>query len=109
MSAFLVLDPRLKLTYYREMKWEKRYIDEASVAISAHYRSEYAPSRGEESQHESNEEDELVAYIYKRRKIEKVKADELQSYLRAPCAQPFDKNMTVLTWWKVCIRRNTIV
>jgi hypothetical protein len=106
MSAFLVLDPRLKLAYYQEMNWEKKYIDEASIAISVHYRCEYAPSLEEESQHEDNEEDELVAYIYKRRKIEKVKGDELQSYLRAPCVQPFDKNMTVLTWWKVCMARS---
>lgn len=54
---------------------------------------------GEESQHESNGEDELVSYIYKRRKIEY--QDELETYLKAPCAPPFDKNTSVLTWWQV--------
>jgi hypothetical protein len=82
------------------MKWDKKYITQAKVAISAHYRTEYAPPLADEPQNEDNEEDELVAYIYKRRKIEKL--DELELYLKAPCVPPFDKNTNVLIWWKVC-------
>jgi len=51
----------------------------------------------DKSQYESNREDELIAYIYKYHKIEKVK-DEFKSYLNVEHVKKFDKNMTALEW-----------
>jgi len=97
---FLVLDPRLKLNYYRETGWDRVFIAQARTTITTHYRTKYAPPPGEEPQVENDQEDELVAYIYKRRRVQRV--DELEEYLKTSCAPPFDTNTTVLTWWKVC-------
>lgn len=69
------------------------------MTITTHYQTKYAPTPGEEPLME-NDEDELVTYIYKRRRVERV--DELEEYLNTTCAPLFDKNTTVLTWWKVC-------
>ena len=75
----------------------KKYIDKTTIAISVHYQSKYALNLVDKSQYESNREDELIAYIYKYHKIEKVK-DEFKSYLNVEHVKKFDKNMTALEW-----------
>ncbi len=99
MFFFLVLHLRLKLNYYRKTGWKRTYIAQAKTTITTHYRTKYAPTPGEDLRVENRDDDELVTYIYKRQRVERV--DELEEYLKTPCVPPFDKNTNVLIWWKV--------
>ena len=97
----LVLDPRLKFEYYKEMKCEQKYIDAAEKAFRDQYQSNYAPLPEVGQPEETEEEDEIIKHIYKRHRVEK--RDELELYL-AKSNVNFDNNMDILVWWKVCNR-----
>ena len=90
----LALDPRLKLFYYEEHDWEKQYIDKAKETVSRIYHSQYAPT-GTVHQEADEEEDDLIAHIYKKRQNE---GDEFELYLKAPRAP---RKADGLQWWKV--------
>jgi len=100
-TYLLVLDPRLKLQYYKDMKWEQEYIDAAEKAFRNQYQSNYAPLPEVGLPEETEEEDEMIKHIYKRHKVEK--QDELELYFEKSDVK-FEKNMDVLAWWKVCNR-----
>jgi len=91
----LALDPRLKLFYYEEHDWEKQYIDKAKETVSQIYHSQYAPI-GTVHQKADEEEDDLIAHIYKRWQNEG--DDEFELYLKAPRAP---RKADGLQWWKV--------
>jgi hypothetical protein len=91
----LALDPRLKLFYYEEHDWEKQYIDKAKETVSRIYHSQYAPI-GTVHQEADEEEDDLIAHIYKKRQNEG--DDEFELYLKAPRAP---RKADGLQWWKV--------
>ena len=100
MIFLLVLDPRLKLDYYRDNNWEANFINNAHQVIKDIYQSGYAPNLTVFSNPENNdieEEDDLTAHIYKRQQIVR-DDDELDAYLKSPNAPP---KTDVLTWWKV--------
>lgn len=92
---FLVLDPRLKLTYHRNNNWEERYINEARKSITDLYKSQYAPVI-DELVEENPSEDDLFCHIYKKRRLGN--ENELDLYLGAPIV-PGETNL--LQWWKV--------
>ena len=78
---FLVLDPHLKLQYYRDNKWENKFIEGAQNDLNNLYKTSYAST---ESVVISDEcpEDSLLQHIYKRRKA--TNDNELDQYLAAP-------------------------
>jgi hypothetical protein len=98
INIILVLDPRFKLNYYKEQKWEKIFISAAQLKIKEIFRLEYAPNDIEANVNilESDLDDEFSMDIFKRKSY--VKADELDEYLKAPNAPP---KTNVLSWWKV--------
>ncbi|CAJ0910650.1 5676_t:CDS:2, partial [Entrophospora sp. SA101] len=94
-----ILDPRLKLDYYRDNNWEANFINNAHQVIKDIYQSGYAPNLTVFSNSENNdieEDDDLTSHIYKRQQIVR-DDDELDAYLKSPNAPP---KTDVLTWWK---------
>ncbi|CAJ0643384.1 13116_t:CDS:10 [Entrophospora sp. SA101] len=94
-----ILDPRLKLDYYRDNNWEANFINNAHQVIKDIYQSGYAPNLTVFSNPENNdieEEEDLTAHIYKHQQIVR-DDDELDAYLKSPNAPP---KTDVLTWWK---------
>ena len=63
LYIFLVLDPRLKLTYHKNNNWEEKYISEARETISNLYENQYANSVAEADE---LFEDDLFCHIYKK-------------------------------------------
>jgi hypothetical protein len=88
----------LKLDYYKQEGWEKRWIDAAYKTILDAYNASYAPSQEEAAtgEEEGNDEYDIFAHIYKRRRVER--ENELERYLAAECAE---SNIDLLAWWKV--------
>ncbi|CAJ0747751.1 16278_t:CDS:10 [Entrophospora sp. SA101] len=67
-----ILDPRLKLDYYRDNNWEANFINNAHQVIKDIYQSGYAPNLTVFSNSENNdieEEEDLTSHIYKRQQI----------------------------------------
>ena len=95
ITFFLVLDPRLKLQYYRDNKWENKFIEGAQKDLNNLYKTSYAST---ESVVISDEcpEDSLLQHIYKRRKA--TNDNELDQYLAAPVSL---YGTDILNWWKV--------
>ena len=92
---FLVLDPRLKLQYYRDNKWKNKFIEGAQKDLNNLYKTSYAST---ESVVISDEcpEDSLLQHIYKRRKA--TNDNELDQYLAASVSL---YGTDILNWWKV--------
>ena len=99
-TIFLVLDPRLKLTYHRGNNWEEEYIAEAQKTISDLYENQYAPV-AKELVEEDNElsDDDLFCHIYKKQRLSNSE-NELDLYLKTPIVPA---EVDLLQWWKVCI------
>jgi hypothetical protein len=96
---FLVLDPRLKLTYHNDHHWEEQYITEARNSVSDLYEKTYAPGIDQRIQATvtADDDDDLLSHIYKKRRASRTES-ELELYLGSPVV-PGD--VDVLQWWKV--------
>ena len=95
ITFFLVLDPRLKLQYYRDNKWENKFIEGAQNDLNNLYKTSYALTENVVISDECPE-DSLLQHIYKRRKA--TNDNELDQYLAAPVAL---YGTDILNWWKV--------
>lgn len=96
---FLVLDPRLKLTYHNDHNWEKEYIDKAQNDITSLYEEIYA-SVGTPIDQETNNtdvDDDLLSHIYKKPRVSE-SGSELNFYLGSPVVPG---EIDLLQWWKV--------
>ena len=95
---FLVLDPRLKLNYYKDNEWEEPYITEIQNSISDLYQKQYAPlpSTVIESDQNKVRNDNLLNHIYKKRHPSN--ENQLDSYLNSSTMSP---EINLLEWWKV--------
>lgn len=91
------MDPRLKLNYYKENNWERKYINSAQQLIYDVYQAKYASNNSEVSNSENDSEDDLTTHIYKRKRISS-SSNELDLYLKDPNAK---EKTDVLLWWKV--------
>lgn len=94
-NFFLVLDPRLKLQYYIDMKWENEYIEVAQNDLNTLYKVKYAPAENITISDISSE-DSLLQHIYKRQHL--INNNELEQYLAAPVV---NYKTDILQWWKV--------
>ena len=94
---FLVLDPRLKLTYHKNNNWEEKYISEARETISNLYENQYAPPLNSVAEADELFEDDLFCHIYKKRRLSNGKS-ELDLYLGTPTVSG---EVNLLHWWKV--------
>ena len=68
ITFFLVLDPRLKLQYYRDNKWENKFIEGAQNDLNNLYKTSYASTENVVISDECSK-DSLLQHIYKRRKL----------------------------------------
>ena len=99
-----MLDPRLKLDYYRDHKWEKKLITEALQLTRDAYKC-YAPSTdniGKSIKKEaSGEIDVLTKYIYNKKPRLLINEDDLTSYIT--CDRVYYRNggIDTLQWWQV--------
>jgi hypothetical protein len=95
LTFFLVLDPRLKLQYYIDNKWENQFVVAAQNDLNNLYKTSYASP---ENTIISNEypEDSLLQHIYKRQRT--VNNNEVDQYLAAPIVL---YGTDILNWWKV--------
>jgi hypothetical protein len=99
LTSFLVLDPRLKLQYYKEKKWEDKYIEIAQKDLSNLYKTKYTPMENRVILNECPE-DSLLQHIYKRQYVASNNDNELDQYLTTPVAL---YKTDILQWWKVKI------
>lgn len=72
-----VLDPRLKLQYYKDKKWEQLYITIAKRTITDTWANYY--KNKDPVIEESDESDDLLNHVFKKQKTES--NDELKIYL----------------------------
>ena len=89
-----ILDPRLKLEYYREHNWDKRWIEESVKVLTRIYEKDYSVLIADTS--ESSDEEDLCHHLYKRRRS--VKETELDIYLNTPIVH---HKTDVLQWWRL--------
>ena len=89
-----VLDPRLKLQYYKDKKWEKTYIDNATETITNTWKTYYKNSNPVIE--ESDGPDELLVHVFKKKRT--ASNDELTIYLAEEVAT---FTTDILLWWKV--------
>ena len=92
------MDPRLKLTYYKENNIDSRYIKSYKQKITDLWNQKYKPTGNKEIDESSFKLNALSAYIFKKRKI--VYTDELSSYLKE---LPLNHDMDILMYWKVMV------
>lgn len=91
-----VLDPRLKLQYYKNNKWEEHYINTAKKTITTIWTRYYKNT--EPIMDDSDEADDLLDHVFKKRTTES--NDELKIYLGEEVAS---RKCDILLWWKVCL------
>ena len=98
---FLVLDPRIKLAYYKDHGWEERYITGAKNLVMKTYKEHYAPIE-EISTYDAiktfNDVQSHIFSIGKKRRVQK--ENEFDEYLKIPVASI---DTDVLLWWKVSL------
>ncbi|EXX64421.1 hypothetical protein RirG_142870 [Rhizophagus irregularis DAOM 197198w] len=71
------MDPRFKLQYYKDNKWEDSYIQEAKRQVFKLWKSTYKGNSADDDE-SCEDDDELFGHIFKKRKLDK---DELSIYL----------------------------
>jgi hypothetical protein len=96
-----ILDPRLKLDYYRENDWEEEWIQEARTTfdhVFARYHVPSAPAVRESVPVKLSEGADMMTLVCKRRCVAvRSEVSEVKAYLNAP---PAALNADVLAWWK---------
>ncbi|PKY59260.1 hypothetical protein RhiirA4_514776 [Rhizophagus irregularis] len=93
-----ILDPRLKLTYYKDHNWEEEYITEARDDIRKLYDTTYASRIDQNIQDEDLiADDDLLSHIYKKRRTSRNES-ELDLYLGSPIVPG---EVDLLQWWKM--------
>ncbi|CAB5205209.1 unnamed protein product [Rhizophagus irregularis] len=88
-----VMDPRFKLQYYKDNKWEDSYIQEAKRQVFELWKSTYKGNSADDDE-SCEDDDELFGYIFKKRKLDK---DELSIYLDE---KVIPRKTDILAWWK---------
>jgi hypothetical protein len=97
-TAATLIDPRLKLSYHEEHKWEKSYIDAARRQFELLFKQNYYhPVIAAENDNEVDED--LISHIYMQHRSNP-EQDEVNLYLAAARA---NGKAEVLQWWKVII------
>ena len=102
-AAFTVatlIDPRLKLGYHEDHKWEKSFIDAArkqfEIVFKQHYSHLMLAAEGNDEVDEEAEDD-LISHIYMQQRSN-LEQDEVKLYLAAARATG---KTDILQWWKV--------
>ncbi|CAG8786743.1 15771_t:CDS:2, partial [Dentiscutata erythropus] len=95
----IILDPRLKLKYFKNNNFNSTYITEAKNLIFKIWNQEYKekyPNMLQQKRNDSNNKyDDIFQHVFKQRKVDYT--DELEDYLSASIEK---KNIDILLWWK---------
>lgn len=107
-AFFLVLDPRIKLAYYKDHGWEERYITGAKNLVMKIYKEHYAPIEDGSTYDTTKTFNDVQSHIFsigKKRRVQK--ENEFDEYLKIPVASI---DTDVLLWWKVSLffRKNRL-
>ncbi|CAB4378397.1 unnamed protein product [Rhizophagus irregularis] len=95
-----ILDPRIKLKYYTQQKWEQEYIDASLKIIKETYNNNYKNTfQNTNSLVESVRNDFFCIFELDNNDKDE---DELEEYLRKP-AVAFKTDP--LQWWKVSYKK----
>ncbi|CAB4475133.1 unnamed protein product [Rhizophagus irregularis] len=95
-TAATVLDPHIKLQYYKDNMWEESFIQEARKQVTNLWETTYKPNISENVEPSDDADDDLFGHIFKKRKIEE--KDELSIYLNEGVTPG---KTDILMWWKV--------
>ncbi|GBC11827.2 zinc finger BED domain-containing protein RICESLEEPER 2-like [Rhizophagus irregularis DAOM 181602=DAOM 197198] len=91
-----ILDPRLKLQYYKDNEWGDELINDIQQKFLSMYNKSYAVSIQSDQTETPNKEKSVMSCVFKCRRVES-SADEYQIYLSLP---QLDGNEDPLEWWK---------
>ncbi len=80
-SCCLVIDPRLKMQYYEDKKWESFYIDQAKETITELWKTAYK-DKTQCIQEAENDDDDLFGHVFSKQQNQC--NDELSIYLKDP-------------------------
>ncbi|CAB4446768.1 unnamed protein product [Rhizophagus irregularis] len=96
-----ILDPRLKLQYYKDNEWGDELINDIQQKFLSMYNKSYAVSIQSDQTETPNKEKSVMSRIFKRRRVES-SADEYQIYLSLP---QLDGNEDPLewSWWSLSL------
>ena len=102
-SAILsvVLNPALKLNYFKEHKWDSRNIKSIRDFAVKYFKENYmglVDSTEEPTEDSEDDEDGLFAFMNKRKRMPPSSQTEMQKYLNEPLA---DVGVDVLKWWEL--------
>ena len=95
----MILDPRLKLDYYKNNNWERKLVNHAKRALLRaikKYGAAMPPSTQPVVAYPGPVEERAYGGVVKRRWVEKEKESELGAYLSGGLAVHED----ILEWWK---------
>jgi len=100
LFIFLVLDPRIKLTYYESQEWEKEYIDISTKILKDTYNDYYCNNITTSSSSTiTNDIDNIgIDFFSFGLKNNPPNEDELAEYLSKPTV---NYKTDPLEWWKV--------
>ena len=73
-----MLDPRLKLQYYKDHGWKEKFIRNAKKQVTELWDSTYKANTTEAEAEADDIDNDLFGHIFKKRKLDK---DELNAYL----------------------------
>jgi hypothetical protein len=90
-----VLDPRLKLQYYKDQCWEDKFIQNARRQMTDLWNSTYKMNITEAEESSDDVDNDLFGHIFKKQKLDK---DELNIYLNERVVLG---KTDILVWWKV--------
>ena len=90
-----MLDPRLKVQYYKDHGWEEKYIRNAKQQVTELWNSTYKPNTTEAEAEADDMDNDLFGHIFKKQKLDK---DELNAYLNERVVLG---KTDILVWWKV--------
>ncbi|GBC48099.2 zinc finger BED domain-containing protein RICESLEEPER 2-like [Rhizophagus irregularis DAOM 181602=DAOM 197198] len=91
-----ILDPRLKLQYYKDNEWGDELINDIQQKFLSMYNKSYAVSIQSDQTETPNKKKSVMSRVFKRHRVES-SADEYQIYLSLP---QLDGNEDPLEWWK---------
>ncbi|CAB4400350.1 unnamed protein product [Rhizophagus irregularis] len=92
-----ILDPRLKLKYYKDHNWEETLVNTIYQKFVNIYNKFYASTKPEVLNNTSEiKEKSVMSRVFKRRNIEYI--DEIQTYLSLSL---MNEETDPLEWWKV--------
>ena len=82
-----VVDPWLKLGYYQDNNWERKFIISAKETITKFYNDTYAPTEifSEQSYDNHTKDEHLWKHVFTKVSI-KVQPNEIESYVKLPRA-----------------------